>query len=152
MRFVREIKRRAGAVVGCMAEKKEAGRAKHKEEISCSRKDGTLTISGRMSVQLTSGFYYKDFLQYFPLLFSEEPYDYTDNMRLISLPILFIAGGEDDIYSQGIKRYGYDHVVSGQKRYVELPGYGHTDLVMGRNVSQDVYPLMLEWMTGIEGE
>jgi len=29
-----------------MAEKREAGRAKHKEEISCSRKDGTLTISG----------------------------------------------------------------------------------------------------------
>lgn len=105
-----------------------------------------------MSVQLTSGFYHKDLLQYFPLLFSEEPYDYTDNIRLISLPILFIAGEEYDIYSQGITCYGYGRVGSGQKKYVELPGYGHTDLVMGRNVSQDVYPLVLEWMMEIEGE
>jgi hypothetical protein len=58
----------------------------------------------------------------------------------------------DDIYSQGIKRYGYDRVVSGQKKYVELPGYGHTDLVMGRNVAREVYPLVLEWMMEIEGE
>jgi hypothetical protein len=58
----------------------------------------------------------------------------------------------DDIYSQGIKRYGYDRVVSGQKKYVELAGYGHTDLVMGRNVAREVYPLVLEWMMEIEGE
>ena len=42
--------------------------------------------------------------------------------------------------------------MSGQKRYVELPGYGHTDLVMGRNVAREVYPLVLEWMMEIEGE
>ena len=30
-----------------------------------------------------------------------------------------------------------------------LPGYGHTDLVMGRRVSDEVYPLLAEWMEGV---
>ena len=107
-------------------------------------------VSGRMSVQLSYSYLNKDFFQYFPLRFSERPYDYTDNMDMISLPMLFIAGGKDSMYSHGIKRYGFDCVASGQKEYVELPGYGHTDLVMGRNVAQDVYQLILEWMREIE--
>jgi len=108
-------------------------------------------VSGRMSVQLSYSYLNRNFLQYFPMRFSEEPYDYTDNMRLISLPLLFIAGGKDLMYSHGIKRYGYDRVASGQKKYIELAEYGHTDLVMGRNVAQDVYWPILEWMREIGG-
>jgi len=33
-----------------------------------------------------------------------------------------------------------------------LPGYGHTDLVMGRHVSEDVYPLIARWMEDMTAE
>jgi hypothetical protein len=55
------------------------------------------------------------------------------------------------MYSHGIKRYGHDSVASSEKKYVEMPGYGHTDLVMGRNVEQDVYQVIFDWMREIEG-
>jgi poly-beta-hydroxyalkanoate depolymerase len=50
----------------------------------------------------------------------------------------------------GIRRYGHDRISSQVKKFVMLPGYGHTDLVMGRRVEEEVYPLVAEWMEEVE--
>lgn len=107
---------------------------------------GADDVSTRMFVQLMDGVWNINFRQYFPVTFREQPYDYTMNMHLLSAPMLFITGDKDFANWAGIKRYGYDRVSSRVKRLVTLPGYGHTDLVMGRHVQQDVYPVILEWM------
>jgi len=65
--------------------------------------------------------------------------------------MLGAAGEKDFVYSRGVKRFGYERVANSQKKYVEIPGYGHTDLVMGPNVAQDAYQHILERMTDVEG-
>jgi len=109
-------------------------------------------VSTRMLIQLTDGIWNKNFRQYFPMTFRKQPYDYTENMHLISLPIFYVTGEKDFANCVGIKRYGYDRAASEIKKFVALPGYGHTDLVMGRDVEQEVYPLIYEWLQGIEGK
>lgn len=111
---------------------------------------GADDVSTRMFVQLLDGVWNINFRQYFPITFREQPYDYTMNMDLLRVPLLFVTGDNDFASWVGIKRYGYDRVTSEIKGLVTLPGYGHTDLVMGRDVEQDVYPVILEWIQEVE--
>ena len=111
---------------------------------------GADDVSAHMYVQLVDGIWNISFRQYFPFIFREEPYDYTLNMPFIKAPMLFITGDKDFANWVGIRRYGYDRISSGVKKFVMLPGYGHTDLVMGRRVGDEVYPLIAEWMEGVE--
>jgi hypothetical protein len=111
---------------------------------------GADDVSAHMYVQLVDGIWNINFRQYFPFIFREEPYDYTMNMPLVKAPIFFITGDKDFANYVGIRRYGFDRVSSELKKFVMLPGYGHTDLVMGRRVEHEVYPLIAEWMEEIE--
>ena len=107
-------------------------------------------VSANMYVQLVDGVWGTNFRQYFPFTFRDEPYDYTLNMNLITLPILFVTGEKDFANSEGIRRYGYDRISSKEKKFVVFPGYGHTDLVMGKNVENEVYPVIAQWISEIE--
>jgi lysosomal acid lipase/cholesteryl ester hydrolase len=107
---------------------------------------GADDVSAGMFVQLVDGVRNTHFRQYFPVTFKHQPYDYTMGMPLIRTPMLFVTGDKDFANWAGIKRYGYDRISSREKEIVTLPGYGHTDLVMGRNAHEDVYPVVLEWM------
>jgi len=107
-------------------------------------------VSARMYIQLVDAIWNINFRQYFPLIFKREPYDYTMNMPLITLPMLYVTGDKDFANYVGIKRYGYDRISSSEKGFVNFPGYGHTDLVMGRNVEEEVYPVILDWMREVE--
>jgi pimeloyl-ACP methyl ester carboxylesterase len=107
-------------------------------------------VSARMNVQLLDGIWNKNFRQYFPFDFGDDPYDYTMNMNLISAPILFVTGDKDFANYEGIKKYGYDRVSSEIKEFAMFPDYGHTDLVMGRNVAEEVYPVIAGWMDEID--
>ena len=102
-----------------------------------------------MYIQLVDGIWNVNFRQYFPFVFRRDPYDYTLNMGLIQAPMLYITGDMDFANWEGIERYGYDRISSAEKKFVMLPGYGHTDLVMGRRVADEVYPLIAEWMEGL---
>lgn len=77
------------------------------------------------------------------------PYSYSQNMEQISVPIFFLAGSEDFADTEGV-RSGYDTVSSGLKKFEVMPGYGHTDMLMGKNVEKDVYPLIVEWIREVE--
>jgi pimeloyl-ACP methyl ester carboxylesterase len=73
-------------------------------------------------------------------------YDYTANLKAISVPALFIAGGEDnqdpsnDIFST------FENVSSEPKLFLNFPGYAHIDLLLGENASVDVFPHITSWL------
>lgn len=108
-----------------------------------------------MYIQLVDGIWGGNIRQYFPFAFEGDPYDYTLNMNLITLPMLFISGEKDFASAECIRRYGYERISSEKKKMVVFPGYGHTDLVMGKNVERDVYSVIADWMdevkSGLEG-
>lgn len=107
---------------------------------------GADDVSARMSVQLADAIWNTHFRQYFPFIFRHEPYDYTLNMPLVKAPMFFITGDKDFANWVSIRRYGHDRISSEVKKFVMLPGYGHTDLVMGKRVQEEVYPLLTEWL------
>jgi pimeloyl-ACP methyl ester carboxylesterase len=71
--------------------------------------------------------------------------NYTVNMNWITAPLFFITGTEDFVGAGNVRDYGYDKVSSGLKRFENYQGYGHTDLVMGKRVFEEVYPDILAW-------
>lgn len=103
-------------------------------------------VSARMNVQLMDAVRNTDVRQYFPFDFKGDPYDYTMNMHLVTAPMLFVTGDKDFANYLGIKKYGYERISSADREFVMFDGYGHTDLVMGRNVSEEVYPVIADWM------
>jgi lysosomal acid lipase/cholesteryl ester hydrolase len=122
------------------------------ETSTCLVKWGADDVSARMSVQLYDGIGSVNYRQYRPLAFRSDPYDYTTNMPLITAPMLYLVGDKDFVHPEAIKRYGFDRVSSEDKEFVMMPGYGHTDLVMGRNVSEEVYPMIGAWMDRVRTE
>ncbi|MDD5448700.1 MAG: hypothetical protein PHO53_06000, partial [Actinomycetota bacterium] len=106
----------------------------------------------RMYVQLLEGMRSGYFKQYFPLSFRDFPCDYTVNASLIEAPILFVGGEKDMANWRTTKEYGYEVVSSKKKDILVFPDYGHTDLVIGKNVEDEVYPAILQWMRKIEAE
>jgi pimeloyl-ACP methyl ester carboxylesterase len=71
---------------------------------------------------------------------------YTANMHRITSPLLFITGSEDFVGAENIRLDGYEKVSSPLKRFKFYDGYGHTDLVMGKRVEEEVYPVILSWI------
>lgn len=73
-------------------------------------------------------------------------YNYTTGMPVITAPIFFITGTEDFVGPDNVHEYGYEKVSSKVKRFENYRGYGHTDLVMGKRVYEEVYPDILDWI------
>jgi pimeloyl-ACP methyl ester carboxylesterase len=108
--------------------------------------------SAGMYVQLFSAILDEQFLEHPGRCSPGTQYDYTSNMGLVSLPIFFLTGTGDFANAATIKALGYDRVASVTKEYVCLEGYGHTDLIMGRNVEREVFPLMSGWIRSVVEE
>lgn len=139
----RGIKALSRSPIGCML---YCRRNTDSETSTSLVKWGADDVSAHMYIQLVDGLWNINFRQYFPFVFRHDPYDYTMNMHLIELPMLYVTGDKDFANWVGIKRYGYDRISSDVKKFVMLPGYGHTDLVMGKRVAEEVYPLIADWM------
>lgn len=75
--------------------------------------------------------------------------NYTADMDRITAPLFFITGSEDFVGPDNVRDYGYGKVASDLKRFENYPGYGHTDLVMGKRVLEEVYPDILTWVEGL---
>lgn len=71
--------------------------------------------------------------------------NYTAHMHLIRAPFFFITGTEDFVGEDNL-RHAYDLVSSELKRFKCYAGYGHTDLVVGKRVRDEVYPDILAWI------
>ena len=76
-------------------------------------------------------------------------FDYTKHLSTITAPILFIAGDEDtsdpvvDIYSN------YQNVSSPIKKFVNISGYAHMDLILGDTANIKVFPEITTWLNSI---
>lgn len=100
----------------------------------------------RMYVQLLDALREVEIRQYRPLKYQYGPYNYTENMDLITTPMLFVSGSEDFADKAGIKLYGFGCVGSAFREFVEIPGYGHTDLLIGAHAKEDVFSLLADWI------
>ena len=73
-------------------------------------------------------------------------YDYSAHLSQITVPILFIAGDEDlqdpkeDIYR------AYMNVGSIDKTFYSFPYHSHMDILLGKNASKLIFPLIKNWM------
>ena len=76
-------------------------------------------------------------------------HNYTQKMGLITAPLFFISGSEDLAGPENIRIYGYEKVSSELKEFKLYPGYGHTDLVMGKRVAEEVFPDILSWIRNL---
>lgn len=76
-------------------------------------------------------------------------YSYTGNMGRITAPILFVTGSEDFANPEIIAGMAYEAVESEVRDFLNIPGYGHTDLVMGRGVAVNVYRPIADWLDRI---
>lgn len=112
---------------------------------------GTGPVSAGMYVQLLSSVLEERFREHPGRGEPGELYDYTAGMALVELPIMFLTGTEDFANPRTIRRLGYEAVSSQVKEYVNLEGYGHTDLLMGKGAVAEVYPRINAWIRSLEG-
>jgi pimeloyl-ACP methyl ester carboxylesterase len=77
-------------------------------------------------------------------------FNYTANMHRITAPLFFITGTEDFVGADNVLKDGYEKVASAVKRFENYADYGHTDLVMGKRVYEEIYPVILEWIEGLQ--
>lgn len=78
--------------------------------------------------------------------------NYSAGMDRITAPLFFITGTEDFVGPDNVRDYGYAKVSSDLKRFENYTGYGHTDLVMGKRVLEEVYPDILTWVEELTKE
>jgi hypothetical protein len=83
------------------------------------------------------------------LLSHDHSHSYTENMHRITAPFFFVTGSEDAANPDTIKKYGYERISSRKKEYVSFPRFGHTDLVMGKDVQYKVYPVITDWLSKV---
>ncbi|HEW91657.1 MAG TPA: alpha/beta fold hydrolase [Thermotogaceae bacterium] len=73
-------------------------------------------------------------------------YNYSKNLDKISVPILFIAGGEDpqdpasDIYQ------AYQSVGSIDKTFYSFPDHSHMDILLGDDANDLIFPVIANWL------
>ena len=76
-------------------------------------------------------------------------FDYTDHLSTIIVPFLAIAGDEDmsdpkaDIFAT------YQNVSSEIKKFVNISGYAHMDLILGDTANIKVFPEITTWLDSI---
>jgi pimeloyl-ACP methyl ester carboxylesterase len=75
--------------------------------------------------------------------------NYTAGMCTITAPLFFITGTKDFVGAENVRGYGYEQVASDPKRFECYADYGHTDLVMGKRVYEEIYPDIQEWIEGL---
>ncbi len=97
-------------------------------------------VSARMFAQLTNAMLDGELKDY------HRGYSYTANMDRVTAPLFFISGTRDLAGPVNIYKHAYLRVSSVMKSYECFPGYGHTDLVMGKWAERDIYPSILEWI------
>jgi pimeloyl-ACP methyl ester carboxylesterase len=100
-------------------------------------------VSMRMTMQGLHAIINTDISSY------DRSHNYTENMHRITVPFLFVTGSEDAANPATIQVYGYDRVSSEEKKYVNFPYFGHTDLVMGKDVQHKVYPVISDWLNRV---
>jgi cholesterol oxidase len=77
------------------------------------------------------------------------PNDYLERAAQVTAPILFITGDHNKVFmDSNVTTYETLRKLQPEDRNALriLPGYGHQDPFMGRNVHVDVFPHLVEWI------
>lgn len=101
-------------------------------------------ITARMTIQIVRLGLDPDFRSY------DGSWNYTRGMKRITAPLFFVTGTRDFAGAENLRLQGYEAVSSPIREFRCYPEYGHTDLVMGKRVGDEVYPELLEWMRKVE--
>jgi polyhydroxyalkanoate synthase len=72
--------------------------------------------------------------------------DYVEQFEALELPLLVVAGANDDLAPPASVRPGYQRSRSRDKEYRALP-LGHIDLLVGRDAPLMTWPLLTSWLT-----
>lgn len=76
------------------------------------------------------------------------PDDYTGNVADISTPMLLMQGQDNRVFADS-NIHCHDmleKLVPGRHRLHVVPGYGHQDIFMGKNVATDVFPHLISFL------
>ena len=94
-----------------------------------------------------------DFVATGSLVSSDGSVNYSAELGQVKVPVLCIAGAADNMCDSSGIRMSYENVGSTDRTYAEMglsggfsADYGHIDLVLGRNASREVYPLISNWL------
>jgi polyhydroxyalkanoate synthase len=71
--------------------------------------------------------------------------DYGTSFEMLDRPLLVVAGSEDHLAPPKSVRPAYDASRSTDKTYRAFP-FGHIDLIMGREATGTVWPLVRDWL------
>jgi pimeloyl-ACP methyl ester carboxylesterase len=71
--------------------------------------------------------------------------DYSTAFEILDRPLLVVAGTEDGLAPPASVRPAYDRSRSSDKTYRAFP-FGHIDLLIGKEATRTVWPLVRNWM------
>ena len=76
------------------------------------------------------------------------PDNYFENAMQIKTPMLMVAGQENALFldSNVLCHERLEQLVPGQHQLALIPGYGHADVMMGKNAAIDVFPRFLSYL------
>lgn len=87
----------------------------------------------------------------------EGDHDYTDGMRRIEVPVLFVAGSIDALAPPAVLAAGFRAVASEDKAMTVFgranghrADYGHVDLAIGEAAPDEVFPRVARWLEAHE--
>jgi pimeloyl-ACP methyl ester carboxylesterase len=72
-------------------------------------------------------------------------YGFAAAFEELDMPLLVIAGSQDDLAPPEAVRPAYERSVSSDKTYRVFPR-GHLDIIVGRDAPQTIWPLILTWL------
>jgi pimeloyl-ACP methyl ester carboxylesterase len=74
--------------------------------------------------------------------------DYLERAAEITTPILFMTGDHNHVFPQAnvVCHEMLDRLAPGRHELAILPGYGHFDALTGKNVHQDVFPKIVDFV------
>jgi cholesterol oxidase len=70
------------------------------------------------------------------------------HVKEIQTPILFTQGQDNRVFADSNIHCHerLDRIVPGRHQLHVFPGYGHQDVFMGKNVHEDVFPRMIQFL------
>ena len=77
--------------------------------------------------------------------FGGEAQDYAERFEAMDIPLLVIAGSNDDLAPPASVRPGFERSRSKDKTYRTVP-LGHIDLLVGRDAPLSTWPLVAGWL------
>jgi len=93
------------------------------------------------------------FLEKGEFVSADGKFNYTQELKRVTIPVLFIAGTVDYMAPPETVRYAFNHVSSKRKTFRILcpPNgtkyeYGHDDLVLGKHADVEVFPYIYFWL------